>query len=201
MNDDDFGELSVVPGCEVKIVGDGDEVVPRGTPGEICVRSAMVFSEYVGNPEATKQAKTATGWFRLGDIGVMNESGKVKVLGRKKDFIKRATLKISSLQIEKVILGHADVSDAVVFGVPDQQLHEEICACVILKAANNDRGLEVRLAELEAWCSEQFPPEADGLSLKPRYMLLVKTFPSGNTGKVDRQAMRDLAMQKLGISG
>ncbi|EDO31264.1 predicted protein [Nematostella vectensis] len=199
LTEENFGKMSVLPGNEVKIVGDEDKIVRRGTPGEICVRTAMLFQEYVGNPEATKRAKTATGWYRLGDICVMDESGKIKVLGREKDFIKRATVKIFPAEIERVVLQHADVADVVVVGVPDQRFHEEICACVILKAVEDDRAVEVRLAEIEAWCLEQCPPGADGLSMKPRYFLSVEFFPSGTTGKVDRRAMREIAMKRLGI--
>lgn len=197
---DNIGKMSISSGVEIKVVDIEEKVVPRGIAGEICIRNSSVYLEYMGNTEATKRAKAPTGWFRSGDTGIMHDDGKIEVLGRKTEMIKRGiSVKIFPAEIEKVISQHPCVSDVVVVGIPDQRLHEEMCACVVLKNAEDGSSDEkTRLQELEDWCRDQWPPGPDGLSLKPKYYLAIKSFPHTSTGKVFRREMKDEAQKRLG---
>ncbi|EDO47028.1 predicted protein [Nematostella vectensis] len=195
----DYGKMSVFPGVEAKVVDDEGKMVKRGVAGEMCVRSAWVFREYLGNPESTRRAKSLTGWYHTGDICQMDKDGRIEVLGRKKDFLKRATVKIFPAELERVFQEHPDVLDVAVVGVPDQRYTEELCACVILKSVNDD-DTGARLKALEAWCEQQWPPSADGLSLKPRYFVQMEAFPLLNSGKEDRQGIRSIVMRRLGMT-
>lgn len=193
-----FGKMALYPGVEVKIVDDEDKIVPISTAGEICTRNCMVFLEYVGDIEATKRAKSRTGWLRTGDTGIMYDDAKIEVIGRKTDIIKRAAVKIFPAEIEKVLLQHPTVADVVVVGIPDQRLHEEICACVVLKDTEGGPSeKKTKLQELENWSKEQWPPGPDGLSLAPKYFLAVKEFPFTATGKVSSQQIKADAMHKI----
>ncbi|EDO27898.1 predicted protein, partial [Nematostella vectensis] len=118
---------------EVKIVDANNKVVPRGEPGEICCRSECVFLGYLGNLEATSRAKSPQGWLHTEDLGTMDDQGMIEVIGRTSEIIKRATVKIFPGEIKAELLKNPLVADAIVIGVPDQRLHEEICACVVFR--------------------------------------------------------------------
>lgn len=189
----EFGKMSIIPGVELKIVDENEKVVPRGNVGEICARNATVFLEYVDGPEATKQAKSPTGWLRTEDLGIMHEDGKIEVLGRKSEIIKLPA------EVENVLVQHPNVADVVVFGIPDQMLHEEICACVVLRQDTDSMACDekIMLEELEDWCEKQFPPGPDGLSLRPKYILPIKKIPMMSTGKVSTREIKAEAMKQL----
>ena len=196
-----YGKMAVAPGVEVKVVDDENRIVPQGTPGEICTRSFRVFLEYLENPEATRKAKSKTGWLHTGDIGCMDDQGKVEILGRKSTIIKRLAVKIFPSEIEKIIQQHPLVADIIVVGVPDQRLHEEVCACVVLCQEMNDATDDrTKLQELEEWSELQWPPRADGLSLKPKYFLSMKTFPVTVSGKTFVRGVRDEAIKQIGLT-
>ena len=192
----DEGGLDLLPSNELKLIDEEAKVVLHGEIGEICIRSSLMFSEYLENAEATSQAISSTGWVHTGDLGFLNQKGKLKVCGRKSDMIKRATVKIIPAQIEKVLLQHPDVKDAVLIGVPDVRLYEELCACVIPKKGS---ALESSVAGFEEWMSSQWTPDEQGLTLKPKYTLLMEEFPRTKTGKPDRKAIKVKAARKLGI--
>ena len=163
---------------------------------QILVRGPMIFTEYLENASATSQAMTDDGWYRTSDMGVMDEKGRLKVLGRKGDLIKRATESYYPAEFERVILQHPLVARVVVIGVPDQRLYEEICACVVLKNSHLE---ETQKAELEAWYEIEWPSNSDGLSWKPGHTVIFEKFPVTRTGKPDRIAIKKVAIEKLGI--
>ncbi|XP_020909168.1 4-coumarate--CoA ligase 1 [Exaiptasia diaphana] len=198
-----YAKLTIEEGVEVKIVDEESNLVSRGTPGEICARNASVFLEYLGSPEATKRTKSSTGWVHMGDTGIMYDDGKIEVIGRKTEIIKRASVKIFPAHIEKVLLQHPQVSDVAVVGIPDQQLHEEVCACVILREDTREcdgSDEEAKILEIREWCKKQWPPGPDGLSLTPKYFLAMKKFPVlERTGKTFVRGVKDYALKKLNV--
>ena len=163
---------------------------------QILVRGPMIFTEYLENTSATSQAMTDDGWYRTSDMGVMDEKGRLKVLGRKGDLIKRATGCYYPAEFERVILQHPLVARVVVIGVPDKRLYEEICACVVLKNCHLE---ETQKAELEAWYEIEWPSNSDGLSWKPGHTVIFENFPVTRTGKPDRIAIKKIASEKLRI--
>ncbi|EDO43455.1 predicted protein [Nematostella vectensis] len=189
-------KLLTCPGVEVKIVDANNKVVPRGEPGEICCRSECVFLGYLGNLEATSRAKSPQGWLHTEDLGTMDDQGMIEVIGRTSEIIKRATVKIFPGEIKAELLKNPLVADAIVIGVPDQRLHEEICACVVFRKSGSD-GLS--LDALADWCNEKWPARADGLSLKPKYFVVYDEFPMTRSAKIDLKEVKKIALAKLGL--
>ena len=129
-------------------------------------------------------------------MGILDDKGKLRLSGRRSDMIKRATVKIFPAEIEKVLVRHPDVKDTVVVGVPDARLYEELCACVIPKKGST---LESSVAAFEEWMDHQWTPDEQGLTLKPKYLVIMEEFPKTKTGKSDRKVIRVAAAEKLEI--
>ena len=155
--------------------------------GEIQLRGPTMFSSYLDNHEATRQAVTSDGWFSTGDVGHVLPDGTVYILGRCKDIISRASRKFYPIEFERVLSQHPKVEKCVVVGVPDPRLYEEICAVVIPR-----EGEVLTETDLQKYSdSENFP-------CKPRYFVFVEKFPLRND-KIDRRGIRDIAMRELGL--
>ncbi|MDQ3468794.1 MAG: acyl-CoA synthetase, partial [Actinomycetota bacterium] len=120
-----------LPGVEVRVVDDAGRVVDDGQPGELRVRGPNVFAQYWRRPEATAEA-FVDGWFRTGDVAVL-EPGGYRLLGRSSvDIIKTGGEKVSALEIEEILRTHDAVADCAVVGVADAEWGERVCAAVIL---------------------------------------------------------------------
>jgi malonyl-CoA/methylmalonyl-CoA synthetase len=118
-----------LPGVTVRIVDDEGQPVEAGTAGELEVRGPGVFLEYWRRPDETRDA-FRDGWFRTGDVAVIEE-GVYRLLGRMSvDIIKTGGFKVSALQVEEVLRSHPLVSDCAVVGVPDLEWGERVCAVV-----------------------------------------------------------------------
>ena len=131
------------------------------------------------------------------DMGEMDENGRLKILGRKGDRIRRATETYYRAYFESFIAKHSSVAQVIVIGVPDQRLYEEICACVVFKDGQDQD--DSKLAELESWLQMQCPLNAVGLSWKLGHIISFDKFPRTRSGKPDRLAIRRIAMEKLDI--
>ncbi|EDO37619.1 predicted protein, partial [Nematostella vectensis] len=183
---------------ELKIIDDKGCLVPRGEMGEICVRNECVFMGYLGQEETTKKVKSPDGWIRMGDLGVMDEEGRLQVLGRKVEVIKKASVKIVPGEIEASLMQHPLLARAVVIGVPDQVFYQEICACVEFHGKGEDAS--TKIMELDNWCIEHFPPRANGMTVKPKYFVAFKEFPTTVTGKIDLYNLRKRALEQLSLA-
>ena len=104
-----------------------------GQAGELWLRGVSVMQGYLGQPEASAQA-LAGGWFRTGDIGILDADGFLRVVDRIKDVINRAGEKIAAAEVESCLLQHPDLVEAAVFGQPDELTGEAIVAVVVLAA-------------------------------------------------------------------
>ncbi|HXI65298.1 MAG TPA: acyl-CoA synthetase [Gemmatimonadales bacterium] len=165
-----------LPGVEVRLVDDAGRAVPAGTPGEIEVRGANVFLAYWRRPEATAAA-FRDGWFRTGDIAVL-EDGSYRILGRSSvDIIKTGGYKVSALEIEETLRTHPAVQDCAVVGVEDPEWGERICAAVELRGS----GEALTLDALQRWARERIAPYKI-----PRALLSVTVLPRNAMGKVTK---------------
>ncbi len=163
-----------LPGVDARLVDEEGRAVAPGTPGELEVRGPGVFLEYWRRPEATTAAFRA-GWFRTGDVAVV-ESGAYCLLGRSSvDIIKSGGYKISALEIEEVLRTHPAVAECAVVGVEDVEWGEKVCAAV------EPRGAEPTLAELQAWARERLAPYK-----LPRALRCVAALPRNAMGKVTK---------------
>ncbi len=162
-----------MPDLEVRIA-DGDHEAARAEVGEVLVRGFSVMAGYFDDPEATAAAVDADGWLHTGDLATMDERGYLKIAGRLKDMFIVGGFNAYPAEIENMMLGHPDVAQAVVVGVPDERLGEVGRAFVVPRP-----GAAVDPNELIAWCRERMANYK-----VPRSVILRESFPMNATGKV-----------------
>lgn len=159
---------------------------PPGVIGEILTRGPSVAIGYYNNPEANK-AFRADGWFHTGDLGLFDERGYLKIVGRKKEMLIRGGANIYPREIEEVLYQHPKIRDAAVVGVPDARLGERVCACVVPRAEEM-----LSFDELIAFLR----PQISTYKL-PEFLLLFEDLPRTPTGKIQKTPLRDAAVEKL----
>ena len=160
--------------------------------GEIQVRGWSVMRGYYNNPEQTANAFTTDGWLRTGDLGSLNEDGRLRMMGRLKDVFRVGGENVAPAEVEEVLLAHPAVQTAQVVGVPDTRLGEVPCAYVTLKD-----GSTVSEEELVAWTKQRCANFR-----VPRYLRIVANFDAiGMTasGKVQKVKLREYALREFGL--
>ena len=95
------------------------------------MRGSSVFTRYYGNDEANDEAFTADGWFRTGDVAVVDEAGNIAISGRIKDIINRGGVKYNPREVEDLLHLHPEISEVAIVPVPDPVLGEKACCCVV----------------------------------------------------------------------
>jgi len=121
-----------LPSTEISI-RDGDVEVAVGQPGELCVRGPQVMRGYWNRPEDTANALSVDGWLRTGDIAVLEASGMLRIIDRKKDLIIVSGFKIFPNEVEAVIAEHPAVLECGCIGVPDSHSGEAVKIFVVLR--------------------------------------------------------------------
>ncbi|GAB3504572.1 AMP-binding protein [Amycolatopsis cihanbeyliensis] len=161
------GRMRPEPGVAVRIrdVETGMDC-PTGTRGEILVRGWNVMRGYYDMPAETAEALDRDGWLHTGDIGLLDESGRLEFLGREKDIIRVGGENVAPAEVENVLHGHPKIRQAVVVGVPDERLIEVPFAFVVL---NEDRAADS--GELLDWAKARMA----GFKV-PRHLLVVEGF-------------------------
>jgi oxalate---CoA ligase len=168
------GSVGLPAGPEIAIMDADGHLSAVGARGEVVIRGTSVFGGYVNNPEANAQA-FANGWFRTGDLGEIDASGYLFLLGRNKEIINRGGEKISPHEVDEVLLAHPAVAQAVTFAIPDPRLGQEIAAAVVLRTPG------VTTNELRRFTAAHL---AD--FKVPRQIVILAEIPKGPTGKVQR---------------
>ena len=169
----------VLGGVELRIVDDAGRVLPwdGATAGEIEVRGPWVTSAYYRDPSPEK---FHDGWLRTGDVGTVDEHGFVQITDRAKDVIKSGGEWISSVELENAIMGHTDVIEAAVIGVPDEQWQERPLACVVLKP-----GATATAETLSAYLGERV-----ARWWVPERWTFITEVPKTSVGKFDKKVLR-----------
>ena len=119
-----------IGGAEVRITGPDGDAQPLGAEGEIWGRAPEMFAGYT---DPSIDALTPDGWFRTGDLGMLDADGLLRVTGRLKDIIIRGGENISASELEDILSAHPAVADVAVIGVPDERLGERVCAVIVLR--------------------------------------------------------------------
>jgi 2,3-dihydroxybenzoate-AMP ligase len=176
------------PDDEVRLVDDEGKEVPRGEVGELTCRGPYTLRGYFGVPEYNARQFTPDGFYRSGDLMRLHPSGNYVVEGRKKDLINRGGEKISAEEIENLILSHPAVQNIACVAMPDPDLGEKTCACVILRP-----GRSLALEELTRFLSEK---EIAKFKLPERLEILPE-FPLSSFGKVSKKALVEMVAKKL----
>jgi fatty-acyl-CoA synthase len=174
---------------EAKVIDAEGQIVPRGTPGELCTRGYSVMLGYWDDPERTAEAIDRARWMHTGDLATIDDEGYCNIVGRIKDMVIRGGENVYPREIEEFLYRHPKIQDVQVFGVPDERYGEEICAWVILRA-----GTRMDAEELCAFCEGQIAHYKI-----PRHIRFVDAFPLTVTGKVQKFVMRERIIAELGV--
>jgi malonyl-CoA/methylmalonyl-CoA synthetase len=167
-----------LPGVEVQLV-ESQQVLATG-PGEIWVRGRNVFKEYWRREAATKEAFSADGWFKTGDIAVIEE-GYYKIMGRNSvDIIKSGGYKISALEIEEVLRTHPGIRDCAVVGVENEEWGEVVAAAIVASGS-------IDINTIDRWIRERLPAYR-----VPRQYSMVRELPRNAMGKVVKPEVKKL---------
>jgi acyl-CoA synthetase (AMP-forming)/AMP-acid ligase II len=159
----------------------GALVPPDGaTVGEICVRGPTVTPGYWRDDEATRAAFDERGFLRTGDLAVLDAEGFVNIVDRAKDMIITGGEKVYSTEVEHVLYAHAAVLEVAVYGVPDEQWGERVCAAVVLRC-----GASASADELAAHCRRDLA----GYKV-PREFRFLDALPRTGSGKITKQPLR-----------
>lgn len=166
-------------GVRARLVDENNKTVKRGQPGEIQIKGKNVFLEYWNKPEATQKTFTDDGWFKTGDVAVV-ENGYYRILGRDSiDIIKSGGYKISALEIEEVLRTHPQIKDCSVVGIPNEEWGELVAAVLITENKDLD------LKELNLWIREKMPAYKT-----PRQYKIVDELPRNAMGKVTKNDLK-----------
>jgi HIP---CoA ligase len=177
--DDDFETVATTvgkarPGFEVRVDA------PIGEAGEVIIKGPTVMAGYLDDPEATAATLSSDGWLRTGDLGVLDDRGYLRIVGRIKDMFIVGGFNVYPAEIENALLRHPDVTQAAVIGIPDARLGEVGMAFVVTRSGDPGPG-----AQILTWCRDQMANYK-----VPRAIEVVDELPLNATGKVVKDELR-----------
>jgi long-chain acyl-CoA synthetase len=169
-----------LPSTEIRILDDDGKEVALGERGEVSVRGPQVMAGYWNRPDETLKSMTADGFFKTGDVGVMDASGSTRIVDRKKDMILVSGFNVYPNEVEAVISAHPGVLECACVGVPDANSGEAVKLFVVRKDPNLTK------EQLLDYCKEQLTAYK-----KPKYIEFRDELPKTNVGKILRRELRD----------
>jgi acyl-CoA synthetase (AMP-forming)/AMP-acid ligase II len=175
------------PTFELRIVDGEGRDVPAGEAGEVLLRGGSVMLHYLDDPVATAEVLSTDGWLRTGDIGTLDQRGNLRIVGRAKDMFIVGGFNAYPAEIENALLGHPDVEQAAVIGIPDERLGEVGMAFVVAR-----QGSSLSSEAIMAWSRERMANYK-----VPRRVQLVEELPYNATGKVVKTELRERAAALL----
>jgi long-chain acyl-CoA synthetase len=171
-----------VPGVELRLLDDRGQDVRPGDPGEVVVRGPNVFSGYWRQPEATAEVLDDDGWFRTGDVGILDD-GNLYLVDRKKDLILVSGFNVYPREVEEVLYRHPKVAEAAVIGTPHPYTGEAVKAVVVLRP-----GEEATEGDITDFCGRYL-----ARFKCPEVVEFVEALPINPSGKVLRRELRKSA--------
>jgi long-chain acyl-CoA synthetase len=168
------------PSTEISIRDDDDNEMPLGQPGEVCIRGPQVMAGYWNRPDETAKVMTPDGYFKSGDVGVMDERGYVKIVDRKKDMILVSGFNVYPNEIEDVVAKLPGVFEVAAVGVKDAASGEAVKLFVVR------RDPHLTEADVIAFCKERLTGYK-----RPRVIEFRTELPKSNVGKILRRELRD----------
>jgi long-chain acyl-CoA synthetase len=169
-----------LPSTEVSILDDNGVPVPFGEPGEIAVRGPQVMAGYWQRPDETAKVMTPDGFFKTGDIGIMDERGYTRIVDRKKDMIIVSGFNVYPNEVEDVVASHPGVLECACIGVPDANAGEAVKLFVVR------RDPTLTKEQLIDYCKQELTAYK-----KPKYIEFRDELPKTNVGKILRRQLRD----------
>jgi len=173
-----------LPGTELALLDDEGRPVPPGEPGEITIRGPQVMAGYWQRPDATARVMTADGWFRSGDIGVMDEHGCLRVVDRKKDAIVVGGRRVYPNEVEGIVTQMPGVLECAAVGVPDLHVGEAVKLVVVKQDPASASPSE---ADVRDWCEARLTGHK-----RPRVVEFRTGLPRTPVGKVLRRMLREM---------
>ena len=168
-----------IPSTDIAIRDDSGADVPAGQPGEICIRGPQVMAGYWQHPDETALVMTPDGFFKSGDVGVMDENGYVRIVDRKKDMILVSGFNVYPTEIEQVVSLHPGVLECAAIGVLDDKSGEAVKLFVVKK----DPALSEE--DIASYCRENFTAYK-----RPKIIEFRDELPKSNVGKILRRELR-----------
>ena len=175
-----------LPNVDVRLIDDDGNDVAPGQPGEIAIKGPQVMAGYWQLPDETEKVMTPDGYFKSGDIGVMDDRGYVKIVDRKKDMILVSGFNVYPNEVEGVAAMHPGVHECAVVGVPDKNSGEAVMMFIVRKDPTLTRD------ELAEFCMENLTGYK-----KPKYIEFRDDLPRTNVGKILRRELRDEAVKNM----
>jgi long-chain acyl-CoA synthetase len=169
-----------LPSTEISIRDDDGTELPLGQPGEICIRGPQVMAGYWNRPDETAKVMTTDGFFKSGDVGMMDERGYVKIVDRKKDMILVSGFNVYPNEVEDVVAKLPGVFEVAAVGVPDQHSGEAVKLFIVKK----DPALTEK--DVIEFCKEQLTGYK-----RPKLIEFRTELPKTNVGKILRRELRD----------
>jgi long-chain acyl-CoA synthetase len=169
-----------IPSTDIAILDNDGKPVPLGEPGEIAIRGPQVMAGYWNLPAETAKVMTPDGFFKSGDVGIMDERGYVKIVDRKKDMILVSGFNVYPNEVEGVVASHPGVLECACIGVPDSLSGEAVKVFVVRK----DPSLTAE--QLLDYCRH----ELTGYK-RPKFIEFRNDLPKTNVGKILRRELRD----------
>jgi long-chain acyl-CoA synthetase len=169
-----------VPSTEISIRDDDGRELPLGQPGEICIRGPQVMAGYWQRPEETAKVMTADGFFRSGDIGVVDERGYFKIVDRKKDMILVSGFNVYPNEVEDVVTQMEGVLECAAVGIPDAKAGEAVKLVIV---RSNPAVTE---AEVRKYCEAHLTGYK-----RPKVVEFRTELPKTPVGKILRRELRD----------
>ena len=169
-----------VPSTDIAILDDDGKPVAIGETGEIAIRGPQVMAGYWNRPDETAKVMTADGFFKSGDVGVMDADGYVKIVDRKKNMIIVSGFNVYPNELEGVIAAHPGVLECACIGVPDEHSGEAVKVFVVRKEPT------LTSEQLMDYCRENFTGYK-----RPKYIEFRTELPKTNVGKILHRVLRD----------
>ena len=171
-----------VPSTVCKVIADDGTELALGETGELCVKGPQVMKGYWQRPDSTAEAFDAEGWFKTGDIAVIDPDGFTRIVDRKKDMIIVSGFNVYPNEIEDVVMAHPKVASCAAIGVPDERSGEAVKLFVVAREGG------VTLEELKAYCKANFTAYK-----VPKHIVLRDSLPMTPVGKILRRELREPA--------
>jgi long-chain acyl-CoA synthetase len=170
-----------MPSTDISIRDEKNNELSINQEGELCVKGPQVMSEYWNNPEETKNSFTDDGFFKTGDIAIINENGSLKIVDRKKDMIIASGFNVYPNEIEDYVSQHPDVRECGVIGVNDSNRGESIRLFIVKEKKS------LREIEVIDFCKK-------GLAIYkiPKKVIFIDEIPKNNVGKILRRKLREI---------
>jgi len=169
-----------LPNTLMKCLDDDGNEVPQGQPGEIAVKGPQVMAGYWQRPEETAKVMTADGYFKTGDIGIMDERGFFKIVDRKKDMVLVSGFNVYPNEVEDVVAQMPEVMECAVVGVPDEKSGEAVKLVIVKKDQNLTEG------QVRQFCKEHLTGYK-----QPKVIEFRTDLPKTPVGKILRRELRD----------